>query len=348
MKKAALIPSFEPDQRLAVLAKELCESGFEVVVVDDGSGEHYGEYFAACRDYAVILTHWINKGKGAALKTGLDYISGHFGECVVVTLDSDGQHTVSDAVRVCEKASADKGSLVLGCRSFGKDVPLRSRFGNKFTRMVYKLSTGTDVSDTQTGLRAFHSSLIPMMLEISGERYEYEMNVLLEAPERGVPVAEVPIDTIYIDGNSGSHFSALRDSFRIYKEILKFSASSLAGFAVDYLMYTMLTVLTGIPALANVGARVVSSIVNFSLNRKFVFRSDTPLVSSAVKYFALAAVILAGNTMVLSALTNGLGMNVYFAKIVTELAFFVLSWTVQKTLIFRKKLSPQKEMTMNV
>lgn len=342
--RIALIPAYEPGDKLAELTEQLSLAGFQVLVVDDGSGEAFRPIFGKTSAYATVLTHETNKGKGQALKTGLSYIHENFPQdFVIVTLDSDGQHSVEDTIRVCDCAIRNKGALVLGCRSFKDGTPIRSWFGNTMTRLVYRISTGVSVSDTQTGLRAFGAEMIPVMLSVRGERYEYEMNVLLECSQKKVPIKEVAIKTIYFDNNSGSHFSTIKDSYRVYKEILKFAAASFVGFLVDYGLYSLLTVVTvglgtavSIP-LSNVLARIVSSIVNYILNKRLVFNCRGKVVKTAVQYFVLAAVILAGNTLLLSYLTANLGVNRYAAKIIVEIAFFALSWFVQKFLIFRKK-----------
>lgn len=225
-------------------------------------------------------------------------------------------------------------------------MPPRSRFGNTITRCVYSLSTRLHIHDTQTGLRAFSGELLPVLLEISGERYEYEMNVLLEFARKGIHIEEIPISTIYFNNNDGSHFDTLKDSYRIYKEILKYSASSFICFLLDYALYSLFTVLTaglgGISlTVSNVTARIISASVNFMINRKLVFKSEKSVWKSAVQYFALAAAILAGNTFVLSLLVEQLGMNQFTAKLLTEILFFVLSWLVQRFVIFRRKEAAQ-------
>ena len=111
-------------------------------------------------------------------------------------------------------------------------------------------------------------------LGVKGERFEYEMNVLLEAPLEGITITEMEIETIYYNNNSGSHFKAFRDSFRIYKEILKFSLSSLLSFIIDYILYTILLVLTTNINISNIVARVLSATCNYTMNRKFVFNSN--------------------------------------------------------------------------
>ena len=342
--KIALIPAYEPADTLLNLVIRLNDAHFQVVLVDDGSGENYRRIFSAAKRFADVLIHEENRGKGRALKTGLLYIKRHWPEnAVVVTLDADGQHSVEDAVRVAEAACKAKGALVLGCRRFSGEVPKRSRFGNSVTRFVYHAVTGASVSDTQTGLRAFGTELIPLMLNIEGDRYEYEMNVLLKCARKKIPIREVEIATIYIDNNEGSHFSTFRDSILIYRDIMKFAASSITGFAVDYGIYSLMIAATGtlgaavsVP-LSNVTARIVSSSINYTLNRHFVFNSKESVSKTAVQYFALAACILVGNTALLSFLIGNLGINEYGVKVLTEIAFFSLSWLVQKSLIFKKR-----------
>ena len=342
--RIALIPAYEPGDKLPELSEQLSKAGFQLVVVDDGSGEAFSAVFNKAQMYAAVLTHEVNKGKGSALKTGLAYIRENFSEnAVIVTLDADGQHSVEDTVRVCEEASKNQQSLVLGCRSFKDGTPLRSWFGNTITRFIYRVSTGVNVSDTQTGLRAFSARLIPFMMNVAGARYEYEMNVLLECSRQEIPIKEIQIKTIYFDNYSGSHFSAVRDSYLIYKEILKFAASSFIGFLIDYFMFSMLTLLTNglgtavsVP-LSNVLARVVSATANYTLNKKYVFNCKGHVRKTAAEYFSLAAIILVGNTLLLSVLTHSVGINKYAAKILTELAFLTLSWLAQKFIIFRKR-----------
>lgn len=230
-KRIAVIPAYEPDENLIHVLQETRQNGMDTVIVDDGSGQEYREVFRQASLYGTVLTHPENRGKGCALKTGYDYIWKHMdvADATIVTLDADGQHTVQDALNVCRTAEAHPGELILGSRKIRAKTPLRSRIGNTVTRGVYHLAAGVHVYDTQTGLRAFDGYLLMQMLEIPGKWYEYEMNVLLYCPGKHIPIREVMIDTIYLNGNSASHFHPLRDSFRIYRQIVKFSLQSVTG-----------------------------------------------------------------------------------------------------------------------
>lgn len=342
--RIALIPAYEPGGILPELAHKCCAAGLEVIIVDDGSGISCGHIFAEASEYADILTHPINRGKGAAIRTGLrEILERGYTNPLIVTLDADGQHTVSDALRLLEEAEKHPGALILGRRQFsGENVPLRSRLGNRITRMVYRLFSGVRICDTQTGLRAFGGGLLPEMLRIQGDRYEYEMNVLMEFAAAGIPMREIPVTTIYENNNEASHFNVLTDSCRIYREILKFSASSFLAFLIDYALYGVLLLVTaGLPALvsvrlSNIAARVVSAGFNFTVNRRVVFQSSGNAAAQGIRYAVLAAGILAVNTMILSFLTGTAGIQPMAAKIITETLLFIISWVLQKKVVFSR------------
>lgn len=345
MTTVALIPSYQPDSRLLNLVAALRSSGVEGLVVDDGSGERYRPFFKAASRDATVIGYQNNCGKGHALKSGLRYIQSHYADdTVVVTVDADGQHDVGDVLRCAKEASATDDALVLGCRSFaGADVPLRSRVGNLVTRGVYRLASGARVSDTQTGLRAFSARMIDFLLTIGGERYEYEMNVLLACPAHSVSLHEVPIRTIYQDGNAASHFRPVQDSLRIYGNILAFMASSFASFLIDYALFGLFVQAfaawggAGIVA-ANLGARVISATCNFLVNRRLVFGSSESLYVTAVRYALLALGIAVGNTLAVLLLVDLLNAPALVAKLVVEVSFFVVSWAMQSRFVFREKV----------
>lgn len=344
-----LIPAYQPTEQLITLLKEVKTKGFQIIVVDDGSNKDSNEIFEAAAQYGAVLRYAKNKGKGQAIKTGLHYIQNLYtSDCIVVTMDADGQHRVEDAKKICRTAYNNPNTLVLGSRKLKENVPFRSQFGNTVTRLVYFISTGQKVWDTQTGLRAFSGELIPKFLFIPGDRYEYEMNVLLTCSRVGIPILEEEIDTIYIDGNASSHFDTVKDSCRVYKEIVKFSAASLISFLVDYGVFSFLTFWTSdlenvqSILISNIGARIVSGCVNYIINRKLVFQSKVHVVRSAAQYAVLAGVILTGNTIVLSLLADYLEINRYAAKLITELSFFLISWLAQRKIIFRDGKSTKR------
>lgn len=280
--------------------------------------------------------------KNSSIKTALQYISDTIPDIDTIgIMDADGQHRVTDMTRLLEFSRTQRGTLCLGVRSVGKDMPLKSRMGNTITRTVFDLITRTRVSDTQTGLRAFDRELLPEFLSVEGERYEYEMNTLLCCSKNQIEIQELAIETIYHDEqNSCSHFRAFQDSARIYKDIIKFTASSMSSFLLDYLLFAVAMICMPHTAVtvvaANVIARAVSVFYNYSINCRYVFRTRRS-AEGALQYFMLAAAILFLNNVVLSFFTQVAGIPVYYAKLATECILFLASWTVQKYVIFNNK-----------
>ena len=340
-----LIPAYEPDTRLLSLVDALraADPHVHLLVVDDGSGPASAAVLAAARERGcVVLTHPVNRGKGAALRTGFAYVLAHAPGADVVCADSDGQHTPADVLRVAGRVAAGD-PLVLGARGFTGPVPLRSRLGNAATRLLFRSATGSRVSDTQTGLRGYAAGLLPWLLTVPGDRFEYEMTALLEATRRGIPVTEVPIDTVYLAGNASSHFRPVVDSARVYAPLLPFLLSSLGAFAVDTVALLVVHALTGALLPSVVAARLLSAGTNFAVNRRFVFGAGRGrLAPAARRYAALAAVLLVANYALLAALT-GAGLPLLVAKLGTELALLATSWLVQRHLVFsRGRVVPER------
>lgn len=386
-RQFALIPAYKPNENLISFIQSLEARGLEVVVVNDGSGEDYLPLFHKIQEQSLAKVIHLEKNqeKGAALKAGLSYLNTINDDFQVITLDADGQHSLQDALFLLQKSLENEGSLLLGSRAQSKDSPLRSRIGNYITKKVFSLTTGVRVEDTQTGMRAFSKQLIPKLLKIQGNRYEYEMNMLLDFAKEGIPIQEYPIETIYINDNAESHFDTVKDSIRIYSQILKFISSSLLSFCIDFLLYTLSFALSGSILFSNAFARLISLHCNFFMNKNYVFQNtsertgkenpawkeiaeetenvtakgeiaeETESVTAkgekverteAIKrehlkeylsYLGLALSLFAINTLLLSAIAEVLGVNAYLAKIITEILLFILSYFVQKHLIFSKQ-----------
>ncbi|MDO4492718.1 MAG: bifunctional glycosyltransferase family 2/GtrA family protein [Clostridia bacterium] len=332
-----VIPAYQPDEKLVKLVNELKEkTAYPIVVVNDGSRAETKPVFDAIAPLCTVLTHEVNRGKGAAMKTAFRYIQENFPQDEgVVTVDADGQHLVKDIIRVSEDWAQHRDSLVLGSRRFTGKVPFRSLFGNSVTRAVFHLSTGTKVYDTQTGLRAFSVDRIPLMLEMKGDRYEYEINVLLYATRRDLPIREVWIDTVYIEDNASSHFK-LRDAWRIYKMILMFAASSLVSFLIEYILFLLLRFF--FPAqnllLAVVIVRVISSYVNYRMNRSLVFEAKTK--HGFWRYYVLALASLFANYGLILLFSVVIPLPEAIAKLIADLSLYPVNFWVQRVWVFKE------------
>jgi len=338
-----VIPAYNPDARLLELVREiegLCAC--EVIVVDDGSATASDGVFSTLRrEHHTVLHHPRNLGKGAAIKTAFRYILEHRPDVDgCVTADADGQHSPQDIANVAAALADGGGCLVLGTRSFeGRGVPFKSKWGNRITSAVFCLQTGIRHIDTQTGLRGIPPTLLGRCAEIGGDRFDYEMNVLLHLAKECVPLKQIPIQTVYKENNRASFFSPVKDSLRIYGKILSFSLSSLICAVIDVLLFVLFRVVLfpdsadGI-LFASWTARILSGVCNFCINRQWVFRSTSNVGASAAKYALLFLFNMFASGFATRALSS-LGLAEVIAKILVDCALFVLSYAVQKSVVFQ-------------
>lgn len=217
-----IIPAYNPDYHLLDVVDSLKCLNNKIIVINDGSDSSCSTIFDKIKNDVILINHDINMGKGSAMKTGMKYVYDNMHEDGIVFVDADHQHKCHDVKRVIESFYQNSNSLILGVRVFDKDVPIRSRLGNIITRNIFKLCTGKYVSDTQTGLRSLNTKYIQEMLKIEGNKYEYEMSMLLFFAKNKIRIVEVPIETVYENKkNKTSHFKPFRDSILIYKILLK-------------------------------------------------------------------------------------------------------------------------------
>lgn len=330
MQKIALIPAYCPEDRMIGLIKELETRGFAVVVIDDGSGEEYDELFTAARQYASVKRYTPNRGKGEALKCGMRYIKERYqAPYTVITADADGQHQVEDIVKVADAAAEHPDSLILGKRLLDKSAPIKSRIGNGITRVLYRLTTGRRIYETQTGLRAFSDRLLPHFLKLPGHRYEFEIDMILDASN--ADIIEVDIQTVYFDNNAASHFRPLQDTVSLNKEFLRYKLPSINAGLAGLLLFVLIVNFGGAWILACVLSRLFTILLKGGLNRVVPF-AEKPSVG---RYVLTSGIVLLCDIGVMAALIS-VGVNVYAAKVLSGIVMVFVS-TIVRTVFMRVK-----------
>lgn len=338
----ALIPAYKPQKGLSAYIKDLLSRKVfsAVVVVNDGSPAEYNSLFAEVAQLkdVTVLHHAFNQGKGAALKTGLNYISLQFKSVKgLVTIDADGQHRVDDACAVAQALIAESDCLILGGRHFDTVTPRRSQIGNFLTRHVFKWVTGVFLFDTQSGLRGIPLSMVPHLLKIEANGYEFELDMLMRASESGICVKEIPITTVYIEGNKSSSFRPLWDSLKIYFVLLRFTLIAILSALLDYGIFIFIYfAIHPNVALALVGSRTVSTTFNYLNVRRYAFRTPAHHVSTLPKYLLLVCFSGVMSGLLITGFMDWWHWHVVAAKIVAELIMFVVNFLVQRDFIFRK------------
>jgi len=350
-KLTVIIPAYEPPMAFIDYAKEVAGSVGALVVVNDGSGAEYDGVFAeiARIENVKYITYGENHGKGYALKEAFKYCVENYREDqVIVTADCDGQHAIKDIFRVAEASFEHPSALVLGSRDFSlPNIPKKSKVGNTNIRRIFKLLYGLDLTDTQTGLRGFSVGLAKELLTVRGDRFEYEMEMLIYTKKHNVPVLEITIETIYPDDPEDhvTHFKAVRDSLRIVGVVIKnlnlyILSSILSGVLDVFVFYLLSSVILGdISAvntlIATVAARVASSLLNFFFNRKYVFAGKSN--RSIVRYYILWFCQLGASYGLVFLFGNVLGLPMTPMKLAGDLLLALFSYQIQKLWVFKNE-----------
>ena len=354
-KLIVIIPAYEPPREFVDYAATVASLAGALVVVNDGSSGEYDDIFREISEIENVkyISYGENRGKGYALKQAFSYCAETYGEeYVCVTADCDGQHAVTDIYRVAEAAFEHSDALVLGSRNFDlPNVPRKSRVGNRNIRRVFRLLYGLDLDDTQTGLRGFSVKLAELFSAVGGDRFEYEMNVLIYAKQNGICVTEVPIETIYPEDPADhvTHFKAVRDSLRIIGTLVKnlsqyFLSSALSGILDVTVFFLMLAVVLGEKSaintlIATVTARVASSLLNFTLNKRLVFTGRSK--GAMLRYYALWICQLGASYGLVYLFGHVLHLPMTPMKLAGDLVLSAFSYRIQRSWVFRDK--PSKE-----
>ena len=352
---AVVLPSLDPDYKFDRVVEELVRNGFQIIViVDDGSCDDRQSHFVRAAEYpqCVVIHHDINRGKGRALKTAFEYVLQNIPAAKgVVTIDGDGQHLLKD-IAACGNRMLEDKKVVLGCRDFNlPNVPPRSVAGNQFTSKAFRVLFGIHLSDTQTGLRAIPRDYLEMFCNIPGERFEYETNMLLQMHRAGVDFEEQSIETIYDPEDYSSHYNAVKDSWKVGKVMLRFllsgsgvkyAISAVVSLSADYLVYYLLLVFLGTQreAVYHLIATFSSSVLNFFINKFWVFEKKGRIIKELAGYYCICIPRTIISTLFASFVIYHLQtVNPGFAvlvRVVVDGALFIVSYFLQKKLVFKK------------
>lgn len=357
MNVCAVIPSYDPDHRLVSTVANLQEIGFQhIIVVDDGSqlsSQPYFDAVAALNCKVIHLAH--NCGKGTALKTGfLAFLTQGWTDIGVITVDGDGQHSAQDALCCAIRLNGRPNALILGGRDFsGDNVPAKSKKGNHIMTFLLNKLCHIPIRDTQTGLRAIPASCLTSFSGISGERYEYETNMLLYCKQHHIPIEEFPISTIYIDDNAGSHYHPVKDSLRIglilcrwYLVSLLGPLAGLAAFWYAMLLGRMLALPSLLWIWLGVAmSGILSEAIGFAIHHTDRSQTDIALRQEALRYASVTGLQMVVSGLAISFLYVVFpGLPILLAKIVTDLLLLPGFSCVQDHTSFSRALAKTNQM----
>jgi len=338
-RATVVVPAYNPDGAVLLrLIRELEQRGVRrFIVVDDGSDATHRPAFSPLAELegVTLLRHAVNLGKGAALRTAFNEFLNRSPDGIVVTVDADGQHACEDVQAVIEAAVAHPGELILGRRKGEARQPLRSRLGNAMTRSIFHLISGAAIADTQTGLRAWPRALLETSLQSSKAGYDFEMEALLSAIQQKIRWREIDIQKLYFDENKSSHFNPIWDSLLIYWVLVRFCMGSLVVAGIDYVLFFFVYRATHEIGTSIAVSRSGAAVLAFLIAKNLVFRdTDRRIVPQFAKFVALVAFLGVLSVMLTSALVANFGIPAIAAKALAEGSLLVVSFTVQRHLVF--------------
>jgi len=214
LRICVIIPTYNNAATLAGVIRDVAGYTHAIIVVNDGSTDHTEDVLSEFTSLEVVR-YTRNAGKGIALRRGFKKAL-EKGYEYAITIDSDGQHFAKDIPLFVEKLEKDGPALIMGARNMNQEsVPGKSSFGNKFSNFWFKVETGIDCPDTQTGFRLYPIGQLRNMRFFT-RKYEFEIEILVRAAWKGIPVTSVPISVYYAPPETRvSHFRPFKDFSRI-------------------------------------------------------------------------------------------------------------------------------------
>jgi len=355
VRKIAVVPAYEPPQSFTDYAQKLSQTVDRLIVVNDGSDARFESIFESIRriSNATVISYTENRGKGYALKQAFSYCAEHnSGEDIIVTADCDGQHSLSDVAAVCQAAAQHPNACVLGARDFNHpNVPPRSKTGNTQMLRLFRLLYSLEITDSQTGLRAFTVSTAQAFCKVSGNRFEYETGMLIYAKRNHIPVLEVPIQTIYPEHKEDhmSHFRTFQDSCRVIGIMLSYllgsMVSGILATVADLSVFSLLIyvvfpqTLPVYTMIATVVGRVASSVINFWFSNKYIFHGKVK--HSLVRFYVVWAgqlILSYGNIYLFG---HMLGGHLTLMKLIGDCVLALLTYRLQCNWVYEEPTSKE-------
>jgi glycosyltransferase involved in cell wall biosynthesis len=217
IRPAILIPALDAAPTIDAVVTDARRHCVSVVVVDDGSGDDTAQQ--AQRAGAEVVRHPTNRGKGAALVTGMRHLAAS-NVTHALTMDADGQHLATEVPKLLAAARGDPDAIIVGARTIGDQaVASANLLGNRVANLAVRVASGVCVDDTQSGFRVYPIARV-LALPLDGGRFEYETTMLIHATRAGIPVRSVPIAVYYPPiAERRSHYRKIADTVRIIRAV---------------------------------------------------------------------------------------------------------------------------------
>ena len=307
-----------------------------VIVVDDGSAGIYDDLFIFFSNHPklTVLKHAVNSGKGASIKTALNYVYFRYPEQLgVVVMHANGQHRWEDALNLAHELERFPDCIIQGIKRYAGDQSFSAKMWNGVLGFLFGVFTGSDLRDVTTGMRAIPRSFIPRCLKIRSNYYEFDMDLILLCKYNNVCIRRLPID-MGSDVALRSRFNPVVDSMKIFFVFFRFLLVSLWTALIDFLVFMLVYSFSSKVILSIALSRILAMTVNYRLIKSRVFYSTEKDYLVLGKYLLLVFLLGGISCSAIMALMHGFGTNVFVAKASVEMFLFILNFLVQRDFIF--------------
>ena len=217
LNSCVLVPAYNEEKKIGAVLEGLRERGFKVVVVDDGSTD--GTSRVVRESGAYCITFPVNRGKGAAIRKGFEWVVSNRFEAVVI-MDADGQHHPDELEDFLNELTPVETDIVVGNRmNYPQQMPLVRRWTNRIMSRIVSAVAGQEIPDSQCGYRALTQQALHT-LKLATDRFEIESEMLMQAGRRGLKIKSIPITSLYRD--EISHIRPLQDTLRFFSFLIRF------------------------------------------------------------------------------------------------------------------------------
>lgn len=335
-KIVILIPTIELSDNLVSLAEDLITNDFKNILIFTKTEDKNENYKILVDKFKIDIFTYENEMN--PLKTRVDVILGKYPDSKgTIVADAAGLYSVGDIEVIASALARTPSELILGVRRLKRDAGARRpSVGNRLIEAVFNKLEDKISIESDTSLRAFSTKNLKILLE----NVEEETSALAVAKQSGIPFKTVPIYTDAAQEEERSYFSRIMDLIKVYKTFFKFTASSLFSTIIDLGLFTLFVYLlrstfpTSYIMVATILARIVSVVVNYTINNKLVFKRKKQKDGSFARYITLAIADMLVSGYIVTLLVENLIRYETLTKVLVDGSLFFVGFLIQRKFIF--------------
>lgn len=343
MRNAVILPVHNPEDSFFDYVVELSLTGFkDIIIVNNGSSKNHNYLFEylSVLSYCTVISNGYTKDYACSLKTAIQFIDDNMPYIEgVIAVDITKEYTVDDIVKLSVHITKHPSSLALGVRDIDENHS-KSRLFSKALSLFH----GINLKDIHTGIRAFTKDMFQMVLRLDGCHDRFWLDMLIHSKKESHAILAISLESTYtMDIETYDIKDSAKILFHLVRVALNYAWSSIICASIDLTLFALLTVLfmpyfdkyTAV-AISAFAARGVSSVVNFSINRKIFSSAGTTLFGTCIRYYTLLSIQLSISTFFLNFLGDFILINNVILKALIDIVLAVISYQFQLRWVFKK------------